>query len=401
MSISKNLSDMLPKEKNFDILDHLNIDDIDELVKKDIVIFLFPEKCSPDKSEIINELTIHLNNVYYEVKHVFSINELLTMINKNISRVNFIFSFTSLLSSAWNVEKTHSSVYMIFQSLRDFNIHIYPSEKTNYIFESQVYLKMLHDNYPKFSLPQSQFVFYPVWNEIFYDEYGSKILYSLGALADLGHNLGVIQKGFSQNKSIRYVKLEESDEIKKKLIKSMDFVETEGTINNIGKYDENGFKLAIIKPYCKSNIGMIHSVWFIDGIMADFYYCDNKKGFCHYDNMFLNELKKFCNDLFKTFISDICENIPQIVKIDVGISNNKLVRDKYSFVIDDKKMRLYVHNISIDNHDLLCTSKNKDEDEDDINIFINDNKNNICKALLVAMYKTTSSKKLVDIIKKL
>ena len=77
------------------------------------------------------------------------------------------------------------------------------------------------------------------------------------------------------------------------------------------------------------------------------------------------------------------------------------MQDKYSLEIDDKKMRFYVNNISVDNHDLLSCSSSEDTTNQDINTFINNNKNNLCKSLLIEMCKKSSSKKLIDIVKRL
>ena len=59
MSINKNLSDMMPKESNFEILDHFDVNDIDDLVKKDIIVFFLPNNCKENDIEIIITLTHH------------------------------------------------------------------------------------------------------------------------------------------------------------------------------------------------------------------------------------------------------------------------------------------------------------------------------------------------------
>jgi hypothetical protein len=416
MSINKNLSDILPKGINFEILNHIKVDEIDSQIRRNLVILFLSHNCVEKVSELVNQITEYLIDSQFEVKNVFNIEDLMKLINKNISRVNFIFSFTSIMSMAWQIGKTPSELYLIFKSLEDFNIYLFPNPKINYIFESLVYRKILHENYPQFSLPYTSSVFYPAWNEALYEEYENKILDSFEIFKKIECNVCVITKSFTSKKCKRFVKLENENDINKKLIKSMDYIDDNGNINNIGKYDNGGFKLALIYPYCNTQPGSLHSVWFINGILIDFYYCNNKRIIKHYNNDFLNRLKFFCKNLYDTFIKDICNNdIPEIIQIDVGVTMNKKIQDEYSFIIDGKKMRFYVSHISINCDKLLSCNvnfedcnkyngdndgKNSNEGNDELPVFITENKNNIFKALFMTLFRKHPIGKLRELIKK-
>lgn len=410
MSINKNLSDILPKGINFEILNHIEVDEIDSQIRRNLVILFLSNNCVEKMSELVTQITEYLIDSQFEVKTVFNIEDLIKIINKNISKVNFVFSFTSIMSMSWKIEKTPSELYLIFKSLEDFNIYLFPNQKINYIFESLVYRKILHENYPQFSLPYTISVFYPAWNEALYEEYENKILDSFEILKKIECNVCVITKSFTSKKCKRFVKLENENDINKKLIKSMDYVDDkDGNITNIGKYDNGGFKLALIYPYCNTQPGTLHSVWFINGILIDFYYCNNKRIIKHYNNEFLNRLKTFCKNLYDTFIKDICNNdIPEIIQIDVGVTMNKKIQDEYSFIIDGKKMRFYVNHISVNCDKLLscnieeCDKLNNENNEnsDELPVFINENKNNIFKALFMSIFRKHPSGKLRELIKK-
>lgn len=398
MSINSNLTDMMQDTTDFEILDHLAVDDVDDLVRRNLVLFLLPNKC--EENLIADQMTEYLTNAQLEIKPIYNVKDLLSVTNKNISRVLFVFSFMSSMPISWKAGKSPIEMYMIFKSLEDFGVNTYPSIKLDYIFESIVYFKMLQDHYPQFSMPQTQSVFYPVWNKTLYEEYERKIMEQLETIKKYGHKVGIIRKSFSGTKRCkRFVKLDENDEIKRKLIKSMDFVEVNGKVNNIEKYYNNGFKVAIIKPYCKPKSGALHSVWFINGKLNESFYSNNKKIVNYYSNPFLDEIKKFANDVFKTFVHDICDDdLPGIVRLDIAFFMAKSMQDKHSAVIDGKKMRLYIHNISI-NANYLTTCTNIEDDE--IKEFIDENQNEICRVLLMSMYKKCPSGKILDIIKKL
>jgi hypothetical protein len=403
MSIYKNLSDIFPKILNFEIKEHIDVDEIDEQVRKNLVIvFIKNEKYI--NSSIFIELTAYLSDIQFEIKIIFNIQELFDTINKYISNICYIFSFTSIMTQALNIGKKPIDIYMIFKSLADFNIGFYPNLKLNYIFESLVYLKMLNDNYPQFSLPYSKIVFYPLWNEIFYDEYQTKILNSIDTIKNNQDcDTIVMRKSFyNGSKSKRFIKINddsvsdgENTNIIKKIIKSMEYTEnTDNIINNISKYDEGGFKLVAIQPYCNIKSGILHSIWFVKGNLIDCYYC-NGNIVQHYDNEFLNKLKEYCQKIYDSFIKDICnDNIPPILQIDIGVSVNKSIQDEHSFIIGDKKMRFFVNNIAINGEQLFSNRCNE------LYNAIN-KKVNLCKILLLEIFNITQNSKIRDIIKKL
>ena len=45
MSIHDNLSEMLKKPESFEILDHVNVDEIDELVRRNLVVIVVKKDC--------------------------------------------------------------------------------------------------------------------------------------------------------------------------------------------------------------------------------------------------------------------------------------------------------------------------------------------------------------------
>lgn len=396
MTIYDNLTLMLKSTHDFEILEHINVDDMDDLVRKNLVIIISDQKGSDNI--LMNQLIEYIKNAQFDVEVLKNVDELFHLMKKNISRIGYVLFTYNPLCRAWMSKKTPFDIYMIFRSLKDFGVHVYPNNKLSYFIGSRVYFKMFNDHYPEFSMPHSKVIFYPSWSPAFYEEYEKNILQYLDELKQDECKVAVFRKSFTEGKiGKRFMKLDSTEEDKKEIIKSMEHGIVDDKIVDIGKFDKHSFKSTLIQYYCKMKPGTIYSMWYINGKFTDVYYTNDNKLVNHYNNQFLNKLKDYGYKFIKTFMKDFAKNIPEIFRLDIGVLLNNAMMDKHFTKIDSNKMRLYVHKIETEMGKILNILEEKDE----YNEFIDRFGSKICKVILLDLYKRTENSKIPDIIKKL
>jgi hypothetical protein len=395
-----NLTEMLKKPLDFEILKHLDVDEVDDLVKRNIILILVKNKC--DENIMLDSFISYMTEAMYDVKLVYDLTELFKLMNKHISGISYIYSFHPVINMSWVMKKTPLEFNMVLKSLKDFKIGIYPNNKMSYFVNSLIYHKMMEDHYPEFGIPRSHTVFYPSWNNQFCDEYVEKIMAHLKELEKDGNKGATLLKGFSNgNAGTRHIKLSATDAEKKKMIKSLDY--TNDTVDNNfvknGEYDKGGFKAVVVQPYHKETPGSVHSLFFVEGELLDMYYTNEKKIITHYDNEFLNRLKDFGTRCINTFVKEFAKKIPDFVRLDVGTLINKKLCDKYSVKIQNNKVtiRFYVKNLSINPFVLFdCVNEN-----DELNLLIDEYKEKLYKSVFMGMYKHSQNTRALNIIKKI
>lgn len=400
IDIHSNLMDMLKKPQNFEILDHVNVDDMDNLVRKSLIILAVKNKC--EENIIRDQLIEHLSSAMYEIVTVYDIAELFKVIKKNISKVGYIYATYPIISHAWMIKKSALDFYMIIKSLNDFEIGIFPDNELSYFTNSLIYHKMMQDHYPEFAMPGSVTIFYPAWNNVFMDEYVKKVVFHIDKLKKSGHKGCILKRSFSDNKyGKRCLKLsgDMNDKELEKIVKSLDYTKKsdDDDFVNRGNYDKGSFKIVVVQPYNKEASGMVHSMLFVDGKFTGVYYANSDKTVEHYDNPFLNKLQDFGKRVLFKFIKNYAKKIPAIVRLDIGVAVSEKLQDEHSVELDGKKLRFYLKNMDIGVTCLFdCTKEGSD-----FNQYVDDNQKYIYKGMFTELYQYTENTKILDLVKKI
>ena len=404
MPIYDNLLELIRNPSGFELSNHININKIDSLVRKNIVIIVSEHISfkSHGGGYIIRDLLVDgLTFCGYETIFIDDPKEFFTIVNKNICRISFIFVFQSIMDIGWLYDKNIIDMYTMFDRLKDFEIGRYPKNIPSLFFNSKVYYKMMEDHYPQFAMPKSQTVFYPVWDEIFYEEYEKKILTRLDELKELGHNTAVLKKGFSGEKhGRRFIRLTGEIEEYKKVIKSLEYTDDMDMYTKNGPYDKGGFRIVIIQPFNKviARRENEYKMWYLNKKFTGMYHVGSKTILYHHDTPLFNKLKSFGDDVVNVFVKDLCGEIPDILRVDVSwVTKESLLTDNI-IEIDGQKRRLYLNEIEIQPTFFF---KNIIHHHDGKKEYTDKYQREVCRTWLIKLYEHTDNSKILDVIKKL